>query len=271
LSSNIPFIKAHGTGNDFIIFFKSECPDIITSPEFISNICKRRTGIGADGVLIISEINSVDYRIDYYNSDGSWETFCANGARCVAILLKKKGLLNKKAKFMGGDGNHELEFDESNTVWIKMKSPNYKTEDIELFGFSGRYVDSGAKHFVCESEDLSNEIAHKFGPLIRYSDEFAPKGMNVNFFKQISENEIKVISYEKGIEKVMLSCGSGSVASAYHSYQLSRMKSPVTIQVPGGTLKLKFDEFWENVWLGGPAVLLFESQINVNDILPAIS
>lgn len=269
--SNFPFTKAHGAGNDFIIFIQNECPEIISSPEFISKICKRRTGIGADAVLIISEIDSADYKMDYYNSDGSWETFCANGARCVATLLKKKGFINKKATFVGGDGNHELEFDKSNTVWIKMKAPIYKTKSIELFGFSGRHVDSGAKHFVCEAWDLSNETAQKFGSLIRYSEKFAPIGVNVNFFNQISENEIKVISYEKGIEKVMLSCGSGSVASVYHSCQLSRMKSPVTIQVPGGTLKLKFNEFWENIWLGGPAVLLFESQINVNDILPTIS
>ena len=173
--------------------------------------------------------------------------------------------------FKGGDGIHEIKFDDSDIVWIKMNSPIYKTDIIELFGFSGRFVDSGAKHFACKSNDLSPKIAQKFGSLIRYSNEFAPDGVNVNFFKQNSINNISVISYEKGIEKVMLSCGSGSVAATYHANNISKMSSPITIQVPGGTLKLKFDESWKNVWLGGPALLLFESEININKILPTIS
>jgi diaminopimelate epimerase len=271
LSGKIPFTKAHGTGNDFIIFLQDECPEIITSPEFISTICQRRTGIGADGVLVISDCKMVDYKMDYYNSDGSWETFCANGARCAGSLLKQKGIIKNNATFIGGDGNHEIKFDDENIVWIKMSQPNYQTEKVELFGFSGKHVDSGAKHFVCEAKNLTSNIVKEFGPKIRNSEEFQPHGVNVNFFEYISNSEIKVITYEKGIEKVMLSCGSGSVASAYHANNISNLISPVTIQVPGGILNLKFDKTWENVWLGGPAVLLFESQINLNDFLPTIS
>ncbi len=271
MSTVIPFIKAHGTGNDFIIFIQNECPAIISSSEFISNICQRRTGIGADGVLIISDSKTVDYKMDYYNSDGSWETFCANGARCVGALLKQKRKIKNNATFVGGDGIHEIEFDDENIVWIKMKTPNYKTEIINLFGFSGRHVDSGAKHFVCESKNITINMAEEFGPKIRYSEQFKPNGINVNFFEVISNSNIKVITYEKGIEKVMLSCGSGSTASVYHANNNAKLISPVNIQVPGGTLKLKFDRDWKNVWLGGPAVLLFESQINLNDVLPGVS
>jgi len=271
LSAVIPFTKAHGTVNDFIIFIQSECPTIISSPKFISNICQRRTGIGADGVIIISDSKIADYKMDYYNSDGSWETFCANGARCVGALLKQKGIIKNNATFVGGDGLHKIEFDNENFAWVKMKPPNYKTEIINLFGFSGRHVDSGAKHFVCESKNLTLSMVEEFGPKIRYTENFKPDGINVNFFEVISISKIKVITYEKGIEKVMLSCGSGSVASVYHANNNSKLISPVNIQVPGGILKLKFDENWKNVWLGGPAVLLFESQINLNDVLPGIS
>ena len=271
MSTIIPFTKAQATGNDFIIFLKKECPKIISSPNFINKICKRRTGIGADGVLIISNHNTVDYKIDYYNSDGSWETFCANGARCVGKLLKEKGIIKQKAIFESGDGIHKIKFDNSNIAWIKMRIPVYKTDYIKLFGFSGRFIDSGAKHFACKSKTISKEIAQKFGPLIRYSKEFAPDGINVNFFKQHSKNKISVISYEKGIEKVMLSCGSGSLAATFHANNIDKMISPVNINVPGGNLKLNFDKSWKNVWLGGPAVILFQSEININKILPTIS
>ncbi len=257
----IPFTKAHGTGNDFIFFIKEECPDNIYSPDFIISICERRTGIGADGVIILSQIGTVDFKLDYYNSDGSWETFCANGSRCAVKLLNSKNIISKNSTFEAGDGLHEAEIDNTGMVWIKFKAPKYKSELLKICGFQGRYVDSGAKHFACPSEKLDNEIVESFGPKIRYNKAFIPEGINVNFFKIESPQKLNVITYEKGIEKVMLSCGSGAVAAGYHAAQTNKMESPLSIKTPGGLLNLKFDEDWNDVWLGGPAVLLFESTI----------
>jgi len=265
MSKMIPFYKGHGTGNDFVIFLKNECFQDISNPSFIEKICNRRMGIGADGVIIISDISSNYFKMDYYNSDGSWETFCANGSRCVGKLLSQKRLIEKKANFTAGDGEHQLKFDDSGDIWIKMKSPSFVTDEISLFGFSGKHVDSGAKHFACKTENLSNELVQEFGPKIRFSEEFSPDGLNVNFVKWISENEIEVITYEKGIEKVMLSCGSGAVATAYYLNNFKQLSSPLKINVPGGELNLKFNKFWDDVWLGGPAVILFKSEINLRD------
>ncbi len=152
-----------------------------------------------------------------------------------------------------------------------MKSPKNVTEELSICGFSGKHVDSGAKHFTCEAKELMEDIVQEFGPKIRYAEEFKPHGVNVNFVEKNSDNQIKVITYEKGIEEVMLSCGSGAVASAYHIHEKKTLKSPLKIEVPGGELNLQFNDSWDDVWLGGPAVILFESIVDSNKILPTIS
>lgn len=262
---NISFVKAHGSGNDFIIFIKENCPKNLITPKFIYSICKRRTGVGADGVLVLSKISKTFFHMDYYNCDGSWETFCANGSRCATLLLYNKGIIGKNSTFESGDGPHQAKIDDSNKIWIKMKKPVYKSDWLNIHGFSGRYVNSGAKHFACKTDKLNFKIAEKFGPKIRYDQKNFPKGVNVNFYKIQSLNQIHVITYEKGIEKVMLSCGSGAVAACYHADQANKLNSPLKITTPGGELNLKFNSNWNDIWLGGPTNLLFESSLNIDD------
>ncbi|MBC8213859.1 MAG: diaminopimelate epimerase [Candidatus Marinimicrobia bacterium] len=261
----IPFTKAHGTGNDFIIFIKNECPDIISNSNFIQKACSRRTGIGADAVLILSDENNYDFKMDYYNSDGSWETFCANGARCATKLMFQKGIIRKITEFVSGDGHHKAEILENGLVRLKMIPPSYQSEILDIDGYSGRHVDSGARHFATEVTGFSLEKATKFAPKIRYSPEFAPKGINVNFYEKLDKSTIKVITYEKGIEKIMLSCGSGSVAASYHASQNHQFKSPIKVKVRGGELLVEFDENWKNVWLTGPATILFSATIDIEN------
>jgi len=147
-----------------------------------------------------------------------------------------------------------------------MKSPQYKTDLITVQGFEGRHVDSGARHFAVPIDDLSKINAYKAGQKIRSSSEFFPKGINVNFFTKSGPSTIYVKTYEKGIEQIMLSCGSGSVAAAYHASQTLGIHSPVDITVSGGELTIEFDDDWENVWLTGMAVLMFTSTITFDNL-----
>ena len=101
---------------------------------------------------------------------------------------------------------------------------------------------------------------------IRYSNEFSPKGINVNFFTKLGPHSIHVETYEKGIEQMMLSCGSGSVAAAYHASQALGLKNPIDVTVPGGELNIEFDNNWGNVWLTGIAILLFTSTIHLKNL-----
>ena len=264
---DIPFTKAHGTGNDFIILYSDDLKHIDLNPKIVKTIAQRRTGIGADGLLLLSPHKSLDFKMDYYNKDGTWETMCANGARCAVLYMYRRGLINKKCTFVTGDGDHRAQILEDNVVKIKMNTPYFKTDLIDVEGFSGIHVDSGAKHFVIPVTDgLSSINVMRSGQKIRYSPCFKPNGINVNFFEKTLKNTIEVKTYEKGIERPMLSCGSGSVASAFYASQIYNMSSPINIKVPGGVLVVSFDSSWNDVWIEGKAVLLFDSTLDTNHL-----
>ena len=101
------------------------------------------------------------------------------------------------------------------------------------------------------------------GKKIRYNKIFSPDGTNINFMKLLNEHHIKVWTYEKGIEDMVMSCGSGSVAAAYYAFEQNKIKSPVQISVPGGELKLTFNDNWSDVWLSGPAHLESEEDVEL--------
>ncbi len=259
----IPFTKAHGNGNDFIIFDAGECPDVIREAHFIQAVCDRHKGIGADGTLVISASDSgaVQFKLDYYNCDGSWETFCANGSRCaVAYYLGKTGTQGR-ITFIAGDGEHWAEELPNGSIRLQIRAPKYAGDYVEPCGYRGRHVDSGARHFAAEVNELSVALVALDGPGIRQHDFFKPRGINANFFKRIDGGTIEVITYEKGVESVMLSCASGSVAAAFHASHTGACTSPLKLINPGGELLLEFDANWEDVSISGPAILVYTSQL----------
>ena len=262
MNNLIPFIKAHGNGNDVILLIKEECPDFITRPKFIQNICKRRTGVGSDCVIILSKNSKHDFKMDYYNSDGTWETFCANGARCVVKYLYQKKMINKVSNFLSGDGEHKAII-ENDEISIKMNTPKFKSEKLEVKNMQGYVIDSGAQHFCINLEQrIVIDELEKIGMEIRQSDLFKPKGINVNFFKILDDQTIEVHTYEKGVEKLMLSCGSGSVASAFYASHKYEMLNSIKTISEGGNLFISFNKDWSDVWIKGNATILFEAYLN---------
>lgn len=253
----INLTKAHGTKNTFIIIFDNVNHNLIKSK--ISTICKK---YNTDGLLLLSEHKMYDYKMDYYNNDGTWETMCANGARCSALYMFNKNKVDKNIKFITGDGVHEIQIIDDNSIHLSMKKPTFVTDKIKPNGYEGRFIDSGAKHFVTVINNITIKQVNKAGSDIRYNDLFKNHGgVNVNFLNIINENEISVHTYEKGIENMVMSCGSGSVASAFYAHSINKIISPVSIKVPGGSLILKFDDNWTNVWLSGPAFLYKEENL----------
>ena len=156
-------------------------------------------------------------------------------------------------KFETGDGIHRAEIINSNYVKLEMSSPKYCSNEIRLLDSKGYHIDSGASHFVVEYPRIKDEIVKDLGSKIRYNDIFAPRGINVNFYEVISPQNIIVKTYEKGIEDLMMSCGSGSVACAFHLSRMKKILSPLAVNVPGGDLKIEFNDSWQEVWLSGEA------------------
>ncbi len=248
----IKLIPAHGTKNSFIIIHDNQNHDLIKSQ--IKKICNR---FNTDGLLLISNHEKYDYKMDYFNNDGSWETMCANGARCAALFMLEKKMVNQNISFMAGDGAHQIEIDNPNKIKLSMRQPVFKSDEIISCEYKGRYVDSGAKHFATIA-DVNNQTVKIDGQKIRNDQQFAD-GINVNFMNILNSQHIKVFTYEKGIEDMVLSCGSGSVAAAFYAFKHKKIKSPLKISVPGGELTLTFNETWDEVWLSGPAKLYPET------------
>ncbi len=205
--------------------------------------------------------------MDYYNSDGTWETFCANGARCAVKLLYEKKYIKEKSSFLSGDGIHEALIVKKQ-VSIKMNTPKFLSDRVVVKGYEGYVIDSGAMHFCTQINKVYKmKNLGELGKKIRNSKIFKPKGVNVNFFEKINDSTLKVITYEKGVERLMLSCGSGSLAALFYASKHTNFKNEVDCVSKGGNLKISFDKKWKNVWISGEAVLLFESFINLKHFI----
>lgn len=259
----IPFTKAHGAGNDFVLFDAEQCPAAVRDPGFIQRVCDRHEGVGADGVLVVApaEEQGVDFRLDYYNADGSGETFCANGSRCAVAYYGRREGMSGKVTLLTGAGRHEAELLPGGLVRLQILAPRHVTEVMEVNGFRGRQVDSGAPHFAIEVDELSEELVAKYGPPIRHHAAFQPRGVNVNFYQRLDPHTLQVITYEKGVEAVMLSCASGSTAACFEAAAAGGLTSPVLIINPGGELVVAFDPHWKDVTVTGPVVLLFDGRL----------
>ena len=259
----IPFAKVHGNGNDFILFDAANAPDVIREESFIQRVCNRKTGIGADGVLILSTdtTSAADFLLDYHNADGSWETFCANGCRCaVQYFLRGKGG-KSSATVRTGAGVHRARVLEPGLVELQILPPRQVSGMVEVEGYAGQHVDSGAPHFAAEVSPLRREMIAAAGPAIRYAGQFQPRGINVNFYERIDESTLNVMTYEKGVEAVVDSCASGSVAASYQAAMTGSMKSPIRVINPGGELTVTFDDQWLEVTVSGPTVIVFDAQL----------
>jgi len=246
----IKLIPAHGTKNSFIIIHDNQNHDLIKSQ--IKKICNR---FNTDGLLLISNHEKYDYKMDYFNNDGTWETMCANGARCAALFMLQKKLVTNTMSFLAGDGMHQIKINNQNDISLSMKPPKFKSEEINPNQYKGQFVDSGAKHFATIINDITPKQVKEDGLKIRNNHALFPDGVNVNFIKIINSHHIEVFTYEKGIEDMVLSCGSGSVAAAFYAFKNNKIKSPLKISVPGGELTLIFNKTWDEVWLSGPAKL----------------
>jgi len=255
----IPIVKANGNQNSFILIEKT-FSDLNLNIEEIINLYKIYNEI-VDGFVIIEKINSQNFRIDYFNNDGTWETLCINSLRCVGLLLFKKYNI-KRFIAQCGDGNHLVEIINHNNIRVSMNSPEYRSKEIEIDGIRGFYIFVGAKHFVINYKDEwpSIKILENIAKKIRYNKIFE-NGINVNFYKNDKDN-IDVITYEKGIEKIMSSCASGSFACAYHHIFNNNLKNKdIYITNIVGELFAYIDLVKGEFFMSGPAEIEYEKEL----------
>lgn len=257
----IQFSKYQGTGNDFIIIDNREM-GFNPNPLLIRNLCNRNFGIGADGLMLLSNSNGFDFSMQYFNSDGNESTMCGNGGRCITLFAKKIGLINSDARFKGIDGEHISTVVSDNVVRLKMIDIN----NIEA-GDDYYFLDTGSPHYVCFVDDVSKIDVATEGRMIRNTYNINKGGTNVNFV-QSKGNKLVIRTFERGVEGETLACGTGSVAAAIaFNHYFETPESDYCIVTRGGELKVSFkrinDLRWENIYLEGPAHHVFDGHINI--------
>tara|TARA_Y100001970_G_scaffold287870_2_gene413606 strand:+ start:3263 stop:4060 length:798 start_codon:yes stop_codon:yes gene_type:complete len=261
---NILFSKYNANGNDFILIQAKHLPKEECTPKLISKLCNRNLGIGANGIILITESKKYDFLINYYNSDGSWETFCANGSRCAAKHMMK---LQQKFDFIfkTGAGSHSCKISPLGSVVMDMVIPKYEFKEKNILGHCGAAIDSGARHFVAPISPLDKISTLKIGKSIRNADCFKPRGINVNLYKIKNRHTVEIITYEKGVEEVVMSCSSGSAAVVYHLAKNNLIQSPIKTISPGGNLSFSFDKNWSSFYCEGPTKYCFTGTFNLMD------
>ena len=255
------FHKYQGTGNDFIMIDNLSGEYSFLDATHVQQLCNRRFGIGADGLILINAHSTLDFEADYYNSDGS-KSFCGNGARCAVQFYARNHSNQREFTFMAIDGIHSARIIH-NEISLEM-SPVLSIEKYN----DDFVLNTGSPHYVKSVGDLQHLEVVPLGREVRYSDDFRKVGINVNFVKHISSTHISIRTYERGVEDETLSCGTGATACALVAGQaLSVGNHSICVDVLGGKLQIAFsrneDGSYSNVTLQGPAALVYVGEINV--------
>ncbi len=253
------FYKYQGTGNDFILVDNRHNLVNKNDTKLIKFLCDRRFGIGSDGLILLENHDTLDYKMVYYNSDGNESTMCGNGGRCLAAFAKRLGIIKSEATFEAIDGLHHVTI-EKELIRLQMQDVNeVKTDDTYVF------LNTGSPHHVQLENDLDELDIKTIGAKIRYGKPYFEEGTNVNFVKKINEDLFVVRTYERGVENETLSCGTGVTAVALAmNYIGETEKNHLTLKTPGGDLQVSFDRqnnSFKNVYLIGPAKFVFKGSI----------
>ncbi|WP_353484546.1 diaminopimelate epimerase [Haliscomenobacter sp.] len=259
---SIPFYKYQGAGNDFIMIDQRQHQWILRSDQaLVEQLCDRRFGIGADGLILLQNHPGFDFEMVYFNSDGREGSMCGNGGRCTVAFAHHLSAIGESCHFLAVDGSHDAKV--SNSEWVELKMID--VTHVER-GSGFYYLNTGSPHYIAFVENADQIDVVQAGRAIRYNERFKAEGTNVNF-TQVTDQGLKVVTYERGVEDETLACGTGVTAAAL-AYHLQRNGQhgvhEVPIQVKGGAMAIRYtatEQDFKEIWLCGPAKLVFKGQV----------
>ena len=272
VSRAVRFWKLEGAGNDFL-GLDGRAGGFKLKRQQIADLCDRRRGVGADGVLVVEKpkVRGADFRMRYYNSDGGEAEMCGNGARCFALLARAvSGRKGNVLRIQTQAGLVTLQI-RGQEVQVSMTEPTKLRLGRKLV-VAGRklavdFLNTGVPHAVLFVRSVRSIDVAKQGRAIRYHSAFAPSGTNVNFVEIGRGNRIHVRTYERGVEGETLACGTGVVASSILSNLRRGLRSPILVTTCGGDhLRVVFSMVngqARKVTLQGPARIVSTGVIDV--------
>ena len=248
----------HGAGNDFVLINDLAGDFPIEDHRRIAAMTTRPDGVGCEGVILVQRSDKADFRMRFFNPDGTEADMCGNGARCVAAFAREIGAVGSdEMTFETGAGLVGAEIIEPGLVKITVPAPRDKGDD---------FIVAGVPHKIVPVENVAKVDVASQGRFIRNSDEFAPDGTNVDFVTYRQPNKVIVRTYERGVEAETGACGTGAIASAVIGVADYALRFPVHVTTFMGydlvvDGRFENDEF-SDLTLTGPVKRIFSGEID---------
>ncbi len=267
----LEFTKMNGAGNDFLLIDNRTGKINLTTAQIV-HLCDRHRGVGADGLMLLvpARTGKADWAWDFYNSDGSSGEMCGNGARCFGRFVQKTVGVKDAFTFETGAGIITAVLQGARVTVNLTKPKDLRINESVKLSTGVETIHSlntGVPHAVLYVSDADKAMVMSLGAEIRRHAHFGPRGTNVNFVQVLGPNQIRVRTFERGVEGETLACGTGVSAAAMISARVHKFSSPVKVQVQGGdTLEVSFKDSgtdFDDVHLNGPADFAFEGRVEI--------
>lgn len=277
--TKIHFYKMSGGGNDFIIIntFNTHL-ETIDKDKLAILLCNRYFSIGADGLIFIEPSYKADFFYRHYNPDGSLANICGNGSRCISLFAYTKNYAGQKMKFESPAGIFSSEiFPDNQTVKVSfVPAINLRLNiPINTNDFAGNvhYIEPGVPHAILFFDNIEELDVAKIGKQILYHPQFQPAGTNVNFVSISDDKNIKLRTFERGLEYETMACGTGAISSSILTNIIKNLQPPIYVHTKGGMIleidfTIKHDSNSnpigaENITMTGEAKFVFEGSIEI--------
>ena len=277
------FTKMHGIGNDYVYVncFEESVKNPAEVSKFVSD---RHFGIGSDGLILISPSAIADFRMNIYNADGSQAEMCGNGIRCVAKYVYDYGLTDKteiSVETLAGIKYLRLQVENGKvaSVEVNMGAPILEPKEIpvaveespvvnvpvEVKGkiYHMTCVSMGNPHAIIFMNNVKDLDIAAIGPYFENHTVF-PKRTNTEFVEVLDRNTVNMGVWERGSDET-LACGTGACATTVACILNDKTENEVTVHLLGGDLKIRWDREANQVYMTGPATVVFDGEITLPD------
>ena len=275
------FTKMHGAGNDFIIInnIAGAIPEPAL-PGLAAGLCAQHVSVGADGMMVVAAPRQGgDFRMIFYNSDGSLGEMCGNGARCIARYGYENGLSGETQRIETTAGLVTGQRVTKRLYKVRLNDPSvidlHRSVSVGGTAYNCAYIelgDPGIPHAIVlmpDWDERDHDMLRALGRALRFAEEF-PRGANVSFVKVVDVGHVKAITYERGVEDFTLACGTGcgSIAAALRLLGLSG--DELAISMPGGELTVSLTASGgsvQDIYLTGPTNVVCTGDILDEDVM----
>lgn len=273
--NKIRFTKMHGAGNDFVLIDDRTETFPVNDHLRLSALAEPRTGIGCEGVILVQNSSVADFKMVFFNPDGTEADMCGNGARCVAAFVREIGMVTSSSMtFETRAGLVDAEIVSPASVKVWMTEPTQRRYGLNLSvadaTVAADFVKVAVPHLIVPCSSVARQDVERLGRDLRLLDVFAPEGTNVDFVQYLPPHKILIRTYERGVEAESGACGTGAVAAAVVGVETQGMSLPIHVRTIQG-YDLTVDGDWRRAkgtgfTLTGPVKKVYEGEIDLDSL-----